>query len=514
MRGFSAPVQHTESNNLAALTLSNISKSFDGRPALTSGSLEIEWGEVHALLGENGAGKSTLMNVLCGIYAPDSGQISIGEKNQRANSPGTAIELGIGIVHQHFMLVENFTVTENIFLYCGEKLGYSSPEAMRALIRDNAAKVGLNVNADAVIRDISIAEKQRVEILKILIGGAQVLILDEPTSVLTDDEAEAVLMLLRKMAAEGRAVILITHKLREVLGFSDRVTIMRAGNTVVAGAVTKGLTRGDLSQAMVGDETQAVEREFWELGSPRLTVSGLGSAASDTGAGIHDISFEVRSGEVFGIAGVGGNGQPELVDALIGLGAANAGSVRLNKQDLISANIRDRRNAGMRYIPADRFKSGITANLKAYENFGSTEISSGRYGGWIWVNRAKMRRDTDKAIKARNILGCQSGTLSRLLSGGNAQKLLLARELDEEASVIIAHSPTRGLDVQACKTVHTSLLNSARSGAACVLISEDLEEILGLSTTIAVMNGGRIAGILNREDATRERIGELMLGHA
>lgn len=499
---------------MSAISLSNIWKSFDGRSALSSASLEVEWGEVHALLGENGAGKSTLMSVLCGIYAADKGTIRIGEEALKADTPSAAIDLGIGIVHQHFMLIENFTVAENIFLYCGERLGYRSADQMQDFIKKHAAGVGLSVQPDALISAISVAEKQRVEILKILLGGAKILILDEPTAVLTDDESRAVLSLLRKMAAEGHAVILITHKLREVLGFCDRVTIMRGGETVMDGVATDGLTREQLSHAMVGDETQAIEREFWPLGDTRLSIRNLSTRIAGRVGGILDITFDVRSGEVFGIAGVGGNGQPELVDALIGLSSINGGTILLQGKNLANASVRERRDNGIRYIPADRFKSGITANLRAFENFGATDISSGRYGSWFFVNRAKMRADTEAAIRKHNILGCQAKTMSRLLSGGNAQKLLLSRELDDGASVIIAHSPTRGLDIQARNTVHSLLLEAVRGGAACILISEDLEEVLGLSTTVAVMIKGRIAGMLTTGEGARARVGELMLGHA
>jgi simple sugar transport system ATP-binding protein len=499
---------------MSAISLSNIWKSFDGRSALSSASLEVEWGEVHALLGENGAGKSTLMSVLCGIYAADNGTIRIGEEGLKADTPNAAIELGIGIVHQHFMLIENFTVAEKIFLYCGERLGYRSAEQMQAFITEQAAVVGLSVQAGALISALSIAEKQRVEILKILLGGAKILILDEPTAVLTDDESTAVLSLLREMAAEGRAVVLITHKLREVLAFSDRVTVMRGGLTVMGGVTTGGLTREQLSYAMVGNEAQEIEREFWPLGEVRLSVKNLTTSVAGGVGGISEITFDIRAGEVFGIAGVGGNGQHELVDALIGLSSIYSGTIILEGKNVANASVRERRDNGIRYIPADRFKSGIAANLRAFENFGATDIFSGRYGSWFFVNRARMREDTEAAIQKLNILGCQAETMSRLLSGGNAQKLLLSRELDHGASVVIAHSPTRGLDVQARNIVHSWLLEAVRGGTACILISEDLEEVLGLSTTVAVMVQGKIAGTLNAGEGARVRVGELMLGHA
>ncbi len=499
---------------MSAIELIDIHKSFDGRPALSGARFQVNWGEVHALLGENGAGKSTLMSVVCGIYAPDRGALSIGGAPVNKMSPSHAINLGIGVVHQHFKLVRNFTVAENVFLYCGEKLGYGSAAAMSALLSSEAEKLGLAVKPDALVGDISVAERQRVEILKVLLGGARLLIFDEPTAVLTDDESEAVLGLLKRMAADGCAIVLITHKLREVLEFSDRVTVMRHGTTVADGIQTRGLTLVELSHAMVGEDTARQEREQWPLGPARLSVSNLSAGNSTEGRGIAGVSFEIRRGEIFGIAGVGGNGQAELVDALIGLSGGVSGTIALDDRAITNVSTSMRRQAGVRYIPADRFKSGITANMPVYENFGSTRVMSGDYGPWWYVRRAKMRSDAEKAIMKQKILGCGARTVSRLLSGGNAQKLLLAREIGREAALIVAHSPTRGLDVQACQTVHLSLLDATRQGAACLLVSEDLDEVLALSNSVAVMNRGRIAGILSGNEISREKIGELMLGHA
>lgn len=499
---------------MSAIELTDIHKSFDGRPALSGARLHVKWGEVHALLGENGAGKSTLMSVVCGIYAPDRGQISIAGTPNYARNPLQAIELGIGVVHQHFKLVKNFTVAENVFLYCGHKLGFTSAEAMMPLIAAEAEKLGFNVRPEALIGSISVAERQRVEIIKVLLGGARLLIFDEPTAVLTDEESDSVLALLRKMSRDGCAVVLITHKLREVLRYSDRVTVMRHGKTVLEGAATEGMNRAELSRAMVGEDTEAAARVAWPIGPVRLAVSSLEARSGGDVKGVDDVSFEIGKGEIFGVAGVGGNGQAELVDALIGLAASIRGSIVLDGKPITSTTTRDRRDAGVRYIPADRFKSGISANLPVYENFGSTHVMSGRYGPWWFVQRGKMRKDAEAAIKRQNIHGCGPRTVSRLLSGGNAQKLLLARELENDAALIIAHSPTRGLDVQAYQTVHTSLLEATRKGAACLLVSEDLDEILALSNKVAVMNRGRIVGVLSGAEINRESIGELMLGHA
>lgn len=497
-----------------ALELSNITKEFDGRPALLNASFEVRWGEVHALLGENGAGKSTLMNVACGLYAPDEGNMSVGGVHTKITKPADAIKHGIGMVHQHYKLVDRFTVAENVFLSCGEALGVSSPKEAAIAIQEKSSELGLTVNPDAIVADISVAEQQRVEILKMLLAGARILILDEPTAVLTDQESETVLGLLRDMAADGCAVVLITHKLREVLGYSDRVTVMRAGEVQMMNQDTADLKREDLARAMVGESAEGVTREESVLGNVRYTINDLKVSNPSGAIGLDGVTFNVRAGEIYGIAGVGGNGQPQLADALMGLARPESGEVVVDGVNCTQSTVRERRNRGLRFIPADRFRSGLVADLQAYENFGMTNVLNGRYGPWAYVNRARMKTDTKDAIDASQIHGCAPTTRSSLLSGGNAQKLLLSRELDKDLSVVIAHSPTRGLDVQACNTVHRLLVDAAENGAACVLISEDLEEILAISSTVAVMSRGKIVGEFSATEVSREKVGELMLGHA
>lgn len=502
-------------NDHNALSMLGISKEFDGRSALSQASFTVKWGEVHALLGENGAGKSTLMNVACGLYAPDGGTMAVNGVPARITKPADAIRNGIGMVHQHFKLVDRFSVVENIFLSCSGAPGASSIRDTAATILEKSQKLKLGIDPFSIVGEISVAEQQRVEILKILLAGARILILDEPTAVLTERESESVLALLRDMAGDGCAVILITHKLREVIGYSDRVTVMRAGKTVMNSVTTAALDREDLTRAMIGTTAEEVKRKRSEMGENRIAVADLRVASPSGGAGLDGVSFRVRSGEIYGIAGVGGNGQSELADTLVGLLRPNSGSIVIDGVNVAQNNVAERRDRGLRFIPADRYRAGLIADLLAWKNFGMTEILKGKYGSWLRVDRRRMKDDTDHAIRMHQISGCAVDTRVNLLSGGNAQKLLLSRELDGNPGTIIAHSPTRGLDVQARNTVHRLLLEaSGRAAAACILISEDLEEILALSSTIAVMSRGRIIGEFPALDASREKIGELMLGHA
>ena len=496
-----------------ALEIVGASKAFDARPALRRASFACDWGEVHALLGENGAGKSTLMNVACGLYAPDEGTVAVDGRPAAIAAPADAAGLGIGMVHQHYKLVQRFTVAENIVLACRDALGVRRPRDAAAAVAAKAADVGFEIDPAAVVGKLSIAEQQRVEILKVLLLGARILILDEPTSVLTDQESVQALTFMRRLANDGHAVVLITHKLREVIGYSSRVTVMRGGETVLAGAETAGLDAETLARTMVGEEGAAAERRTRPLGEVRLRVEDLTVRRAD-GIGVGGIGFAVRGGEIYGIAGVGGNGQQELADALTGLRTPSGGSIAIDGVELAGRDVPAFRRRGLRAIPADRSRTGLLAELSVYENHGVTGVPAGEYGNPALVQRGAMRTAAVQAIETYSIQGAAPGTAARLLSGGNAQKLLLARELRGEASVLIAHSPTRGLDVSACCTVHDLLQGTADAGTACVLISEDLEEVLALSTTIAVISRGRLVGEYAAGTVGRAEIGRLMLGHA
>lgn len=497
-----------------ALELAGVGKTFDGRPALADASLQVTWGEVHALLGENGAGKTTLMNVASGLYAADAGSVVVDGRPADIAGPADAARLGLAMVHQNFKLVRRFTVAENVRLACGRTAGLRSNEMAARAIDAQSRELGFRLDPAARVAALSLAEQQRVEIVKMLLLGARILVLDEPTAVLTDGESEAILSLLRRLAGQSRAVVLITHKLREVSDYADRVTVMRRGRTVLAGAAARAIDRPALIRAMVGEEVYAVTPKAGNPGPLRLEVRDLCATDADSGRSINGVRLGVRAGEILGIAGVGGNGQSELADLLMGLRPPRDGSILIDGVDVAGRGVHAFRTRGLRAVPADRYRSGLFAELSACENAGVTGVAEGRYGNWARVDRTRMRADTERAIARFQVHGCSPATPVRLLSGGNAQKLLLARELDEGLSVLVAHSPTRGLDIQARSAVHAALQDAAAGGAACLVISEDLDEVFSIATRIAVMSRGRIVGELSPGDAGRERVGALMLDHA
>jgi simple sugar transport system ATP-binding protein len=497
-----------------ALELQGISKSFNGKQALRCASLEVKWCEVHALLGENGAGKSTIMNVATGVYTPDDGEMRIDGLPMRMSAPLDAVHAGLGMVHQHFRLVKRFTVAENILLACRNQLGIRSARDAAKALKAKGEEIGFPVDSRSVVAHLSIAEQQRVEILKVLLLGARIVILDEPTAVLTDQESETLLSFVREMAQAGHAVVLITHKLREVIGFSDRVTVMRQGETVLAGENTGCLDADMLARHMVGETVTKVAPVQAAPGEQRLVVSELTVPHPRGNVGVIGLDVELRSGEILGIAGVGGNGQQQLADSLMGLTSPTQGSIRLNGVEVTHTNVEERRKLGLRAIPSDRFGSGLIADMPVFENFGMTKTTGGHYGRGLLFSRTRMRKEAEQAIADYNIAGATPTRVARLLSGGNAQKLLLARELNQGLSVLIAHSPSRGLDVKACNTVHALIKSAVENGAACLLISEDLEEILALSTRIAVMCRGTIVGEFPVSEATPEKIGALMMHNA
>lgn len=499
----------------ALVAMSAVSKSFGGRAVLDRVDFDLRSGEVHALLGENGAGKSTLMNVLAGLYAADAGTIAVDGRSVEIANPGAAAALGIGMVHQHFRLVPTFTAAENLMLSADRRLGLSSVGAAAERLIELGRRTGLDVDPNAVVERLSVAGRQRVEILKVLALGSRILILDEPTAVLTDEEAASMLKVVRDLAADGLAVVLITHKLREVLGAADRVSVMRLGRMAASGLAARDVDAASLARAMMGPDVATaatVKRPPFRTGhvEERLIVSGLSSAGG--GTGITDVAFTLHAGEILGVAGVGGNGQGELVEILSGLRPVDAGFVALDGLDVTHATPAFRRERGFRIIPADRSESALAGDLTVAENLALTEARSGRFGRWL-MSRATMAAAAAAAISNYAIAGAVPRRPVRLLSGGNAQKVVLARELDGEARVIVAHSPTRGLDVGACRFVHEALAEAARRGAGILLVSEDIEEILALSHRVLVMTRGRIAGDCGADPA-REVVGRLMLGHA
>ena len=494
------------------LTMEGITKTFGGVPVLDDVSLALAAGEVHALLGENGAGKSTLMNVLAGIYAADAGEIRIGRAPVHIRRPADATAHGIGMVHQHFRLVAGFTASENLLLAASGRAGITSTKVAATQLREMGDRIGLAVRPDTPIRDLSIAERQRVEILKVLVVGARILILDEPTAVLTDQEAEGLLALVRTLAGQGLAIVLITHKLREVIAAGDRVSVMRKGRITLAGVAATGLDRAMLAQAMMGESPPPVARAARRPGAVRLAVRGLAVRRANGSRSVDGVSLSLRSGEIVGVAGVGGNGQQELADALVGLLPAEHGEIRLEGANVTGAGVWARRRLGLRYVPSDRSGLALVGDLSVTDNLALSGVRAGRYGRF-GLARGAMRCAAQATIGEFAIAGATPGREARLLSGGNAQKLVLARELAAGVAVLVAHSPTRGLDVAACAFVHAMLGRAAAGGAAILLISEDLEEVLALSDRVLVMSRGRIAGERGA-DSSRAEIGALMLGHA
>ena len=494
-----------------ALQMTGIVKSFDGRVALDHAAFGARWGEVHGLLGENGAGKTSLMNVLCGLYRPDTGRMVIDGTEHGIEGPSHARALGIGMVHQHFKLVHPFTVAENVMLANPQRSWRKGIAAVSEGIARLSHELGFEIDAHARIDRISVAEQQRVEIIKVLLGGARLLILDEPTSVLTDDEAERLLNTIQALAHRGTCVILITHKLREVLVHADRVTVMRGGRTV-ATVDARETSAADLARLMVGD-APVDDTEPGHRGPVRLDIAGLTARRDDGVSTLRDLSLAVHSGQIYGLAGVGGNGQTELAEVLMGVRSPERGRIALDGSDIATLHPKRRRALGVRSVPADRSAYGLAQELSVGDNYASTGLGSGAFGSATWVSRRAIGERTGAALEAFEILGAGVDTSVRLLSGGNAQKLVLARELDGKPTVIVAHSPTHGLDVRACAAVHGHLRAARDAGAAVLLISEDLDEVLNLSDVVGVLNRGAIVGELERP-VNRQRVGELMLGHA
>jgi simple sugar transport system ATP-binding protein len=495
-----------------ALELAGIRKSFDGAIALDGADFAARAGEVHALLGENGAGKSSLMNVAAGLYAPDAGIIVIEGQPVSLSGPAEARRRSIGMVHQHFKLVKPFTVAENILLANRRSHYRSGIEEIRAAIRRQADELGFSIDPARRVETLSLAEQQYVEIVKVLIGGVRILILDEPTAVLTDSEAERLLETIGRLARAGTAVVLVTHKLHEVKRCANAVTIMRSGRTV-ARLDPRTATAAELTVLTVGQTVRLPPRAERGYGETRLKVGALTCARVDGRIAVSDLSLCVRSGEIYGVAGVSGNGQAELAEALIGAREPLSGQIWIEGAGDVVENS-SRRVASLAAIPADRYAHALAGSLSIAENFAVANVRSSRYGSSALIDRAAMRHDAAEAVIAFDVQGVRSvNQRAALLSGGNAQKLVIAREFSRQPAVVVAHSPSRGLDARACAAVHERLIAARDRGAGVLLISEDLDEILALSDRIGVMTRGRIAAEFERP-ADRQAIGRAMVDHA
>jgi len=494
------------------IQLKGITKQFPGVLANDHIDLNIYSGEILALLGENGAGKTTLMNILAGLYRPNAGQIIIGGMEAEFSSPKNAIDQGIGMVHQHFMLVESLSVTENIILSL-EKEGLVLPTREVAQnIRSLSEQYHLKVDPDASIWQLSVGEQQRVEIMRLLYRGADILILDEPTAVLTPDEAKDLGRILRRMANEGKAIIIITHKLNEVTAFSDRVCVLRAGKAVFT-CLTKDTNKKELAQEMVGREVLfQLKKSKCSPGSAVLSVENL-QANNDKGLqALKNVSFSVCAGEILGIAGVAGNGQRELAEVLAGLRPATSGSVRVNGEEITNTSPIKVINAGVSHVPGDRIGVGLASNLPVSDNlimkaYRQPPITQGPV-----VNKKSILLFAKNLISQFQIKTPSQETPVRLLSGGNQQRLILAREITASQGLILTVYPSRGLDVGATESVRKTLIEQRDIGRAILLISEDLDEIRQLSDRIMVMYEGRVMGILDADGASIDTIGMMMAG--
>lgn len=497
----------------AVIEMKGISKSFPGIKANDNISISVEKGEIHVLLGENGAGKSTLMNILYGLYQPDEGQIIVKGKPIRISNPNVAISLGIGMVHQHFMLVPPFTVAENIVLGKEPSKG-TSLDLAKAIkdVEELSKKYELKVDPRALVSDISVGMQQRVEILKTLYRGADILILDEPTAVLTPQEIEELGIIMKSLVSQGKTIILITHKLKEVMAMSDRVTIIRRG-MVIDTLNTKDTNIDELAEKMVGRKVNLqVEKADREASTPVLEVKGLKAKGTRGIEAVKGVDFQVRSGEILGIAGVDGNGQTELLQAITGLQKPTAGEVLINGKEITSAPPRNVIESGVGHIPEDRHKRGLILNFSLAENSVLGSHHSKRFRGRFGLNYAKIKEHARQLIKDFDVRTPNENVAARSLSGGNQQKLIIAREVERDPSLCIAAQPTRGLDVGAIEFVHKRLVDLRDSGKAVLLVSLELDEIMSLSDRIAVMYDGKIVAVVDAKDATEKKLGILMAG--
>jgi simple sugar transport system ATP-binding protein len=498
----------------AAVSMRSITKRFPGIVANDRVDFDAALGEVHALLGENGAGKTTLSHILTGLYRADEGTISLDGRRVDFASPREAIDAGVGMVHQQFRLVSRFTVAENLML--GDRRGVGRrfrivPGAVEAQVRELGKRYSLDIDPRARVWQLSVGEQQRVEILKALYQRARVLILDEPTAVLTPQEADALFVTLREIAAEGRTVIFISHKLNEVKAVSDRVTVLRAGKAL-ATVQTADATPHSLATLMVGREVQAVRREA-KVRPETEAVLELEElwADGDRGApAVRGVSLTVRAGEIAAIAGVAGNGQRELAEAITGLRTCTSGTVRVGGRAIRVGDARAAFEAGIGYVPEDRLGTGVAPSLSIAMNFALKSFRADSRGPFLRL--AAMRTNAAQAIGTYEIKASGPDQQTDYLSGGNLQKVVIAREFGASPKVLVAGSPTRGLDVSAVEQVHTFLLQAAESGAAVLLISEDLDEILALHDRIFVMYEGSLSEL--PPDATMGDIGLRMAGQS
>ena len=493
----------------------HITKEFPGIKANDDITLQLKKGEIHALLGENGAGKSTLMSVLFGLYQPDEGVIKKDGKEVQINDPNDATALHIGMVHQHFKLIDVFTVLDNIILGAEDtRLGFLSRKAAREKVLALSERYGLKVDLDAKIENITVGMQQRVEILKMLYRDNEVLIFDEPTAVLTPQEIEELMEIMRGLTREGKSILFISHKLNEIMEVSDRVTVLRKGRYV--GTVdTSATTQEELSRMMVGRPVQlVVEKDPAQPAEPVLTVEHLRVPSRlYKHDAVKDVSFTARAGEIVCIAGIDGNGQTDLVYALTGLEKPSGGRITLCGHDITHAAIQDRSKAGMSHIPEDRHKHGLILDFTLEQNLVLQRFQEPQFQSHGFIRFDQTRKYAEKLIAQYDVRSGQGPvTIARSMSGGNQQKAIVAREIDRDKPLIVAVQPTRGLDVGAIEYIHGELVKQRDEGKAVLLVSLELDEVMNLSDRILVMYEGQIVGEFDPKQTTVEELGLYMAG--
>ena len=493
------------------LRVERLSKHFGAVVANDDISFEVAGGEIHCLLGENGAGKSTLTECIFGLYRPDAGRIFCAGRELQQAGPQTAIAAGIGMVHQHFVLAQALTVLENIVVGTPGAAWWLNRKTSARKLEALCERFGLTLNLDARVWDLSVGEQQWVEILKALYLDARLLMLDEPTAVLTPQESANLFSILRRLTAGGLSVLLITHKLDEVMQ-CDRVTVLRKGRRVDT-VTTASTTREALTRMMVGrDVLLATTRPPQRRGAPQLTVDRLEVANSWGGKALDEVSFTLHAGEILGLAGVAGNGQNELFETLVGVRRARAGRVLLGEDDITPLSAAARIARGIGHIPDDRYGKGLIGEFSIAENLALGQQHSARFGRWGLLSRPKLAAFARECMARFAIKAPSTATRARELSGGNAQKIILAREFAQASRVLLANQPTRGLDVGVIEYVHAQLLAKRGEGFGILLASEELEDLLSLCDRIAVIFKGRILAVLETDTTTREALGALMAG--
>ncbi|NDR53785.1 ABC transporter ATP-binding protein [Actinomyces sp. 565] len=493
------------------LELRGITKVFGSLVANDHIDVKVEPGQIHALLGENGAGKSTLMNVLYGLYDPDDGEILIDGRPVTFKGPGDAVAAGIGMVHQHFMLVPVFTVAESVALGYEPvgKAGVIDAKAAAAKVREISERFGFDVDPDAYIEDLPVGVQQRVEIIKALSRDAKVLILDEPTAVLTPQETDELIAIMRDLKAAGTSIVFITHKLREVREVADTITVIRRGKVV--GSAEPTASQAELAGLMVGHSVSlTVDKDAPTLGGVGLELKDV-SLVDEGSTLLDDVSLQVRSGEIVGVAGVQGNGQTELADVLLGLRAPTVGSVHFGGQDVTPLGVHQRIGAGLGFVPEDRSTDGMVAAFSVAENMILDRFDDPAFGSGPSLNPTKVRNHAEQLRDEFDVRVTDVADPISTLSGGNQQKAILARELSRQLKVLVASQPTRGLDVGSIEFVHKRIVQERDNNTAVLIISSELDEIYSLSDRIAVMYRGRIVGVVP-PDTPRDVLGLMMAG--